>query len=518
MKKLIVLSILLVFLFSVSTLAFGIDPNRDYRGVTIRITVNQAGKEGPISGPLYKAAKIWEEQTGGKVEVVEIPFTSHYSKMMEDLVTGAGNFDASMIGSWWLGDLIAGDFVVPIDEYYKKGTHPYWAKDWLPPSLKMLHKWGDKWYGVPNDSDGQILYYRDDILRNPEYQKKFKEKYGYDLPVPPKTWNQVLDIAKFFTGWDWSGDGKPDYGFVMHLKVGGQGMFHFMSLSAPFVLNPKNPKLYWFDPENMKPLIKSPGHKKALEFLLELVKTGPKAQTSWDLGEAWDFFMQGNALMTFSWGDVGSLVQDPKRSKIRGKLGCSIIPGTLESYDLVRNEWVKFDGANPNVVGNTTGGSWHGVIFKHSKHPEAVYDYLSLMATKDFSLWNVANGWTGVDPGWKIHFLRPIGIASIRDYIHYGWDPGDVVEYLAAYYDNFYAKIMFPYLMIPGTFEYWNALDIHLSEAVTGQKSVDAALDAIYKDWEGITNNYGRKELLKLYRESIGWTKDDDAVYKKYHK
>jgi len=491
--------------------------DRNYKGITIRITVNQAGKEGAISGPLYKAAEIWEKETGGKVEIIEIPFTQHYSKMMEDLISGAGNFDASLIGSWWLGDLVAGDFVVPIDKFYNSGKHPYWDKDWLPPSLQTLHKWGDTWYGVPNDSDGQVLYYRYDVLTNPEYRKKFKEKYGYDLPVPPKTWNQVLDIAKFFTGWDWNGDGEADHGFVMHLKVGGQGMFHFMSLSAPFVINPENPKLYWFDPTNMKPLVKSPGHKKALEFLLELIQTGPKAQVSWDLGEAWDYFLKGKAVLTFTWGDLGSLAQDPNRSKVRGKIGASILPGTLESYDVVHNKWVKFTVDKPNVVGNTTGGSWHGVIFKHSKHPEAVYDFLSLMATKDFSLWNVANGWTGVDPGWKIHFLRPIGVASLREYMNYGWDPGDVVEYLAAYYDNFYADLIFPYLMIPGAFEYWYALDVHLSEVVTGQKTVDGALDAIYKDWEDITDSYGRKELLKLYRESIGWTKDNDAEYKKYH-
>ena len=71
--------------------------------------------------------------------------------------------------------------------------------------------------------------------------------------------------------------------------------------------------------------------------------------------------------------------------------------------------------------------------------------------------------------------------------------------------------------MIPGTYEYWYALDVHLSEAVTGQKTVDEALEAIYKDWEDITDSYGRKKLLELYRKSIGWTEEDDKEYKKYH-
>lgn len=514
MKKLSILIIMVLILVPVMLLA--IDPNRDYRGITIRIAVMQSGRKGAISGPLYDAAELWNKETGGKVEIVEIPFEDMYEKIMTDLIAGTGYYDGAIIASWWLGDLVAGDYVVPIDEYYEKGTHPVWKKEWVPPALAILHEWKGKWYGPPNDSDGQILYYRYDLFTDPEVRKKFKEKYGYDIPVPPRTWDQVLDLAEFFTGWDWNNDGEPDYGFVMHLKVHGQAFFHFMSLSAPFVINPYNPKLYWFDPIDMKPLIKSPGHRKALELLLKLHSYGPPAEVSWDLGEAWDFFLRGKAAMTFTWGDLGSLAQDESRSKVKGKLGCTIIPGTYESYDIVHERWVKFD--KPNIVGNTTGASWYGVIFKHSKHPEAVYDYYALMARRDFSLWNISNGWTGVDPGLKIHFLRPLGEAKMRDFLKYGWDPGDVDEYLAAYYENFFSELLFPYLRIPGTPEYWDSLDIHLSEVVSGQKTINEALDAIYKDWEKITKRLGRKEQLKLYRESINWTEEDDKEYLKYHK
>ena len=50
------------------------------------------------------------------------------------------------------------------------------------------------------------LYYRRDAMENPEYQAKFKVKYGYDLALP-KTWKEVQDTAEFFNGWDWDGDG-----------------------------------------------------------------------------------------------------------------------------------------------------------------------------------------------------------------------------------------------------------------------------------------------------------------------
>ena len=52
------------------------------------------------------------------------------------------------------------------------------------------------------------------------------------------TWEEVLEIAQFFNGKDWNEDGDPDNGITLHLKVGGQGFFHFMALSAPYVVHP----------------------------------------------------------------------------------------------------------------------------------------------------------------------------------------------------------------------------------------------------------------------------------------
>ncbi|HCP33788.1 MAG TPA: ABC transporter substrate-binding protein, partial [Deltaproteobacteria bacterium] len=126
---------------------------------------------------------------------------------------------------------------------------------------------------------------------------------------------------------------------------------------------------------------------------------------AWDLGTAWDWFLRGKSIFVFSWGDVGSLVQDESRSKIKGKLGASVLPGSYDVYDMNKNRWVRLK--KPNIAGNTTGGSWQGVISAKSKNPEVVYSLYALMATEPVSMWNVNRGWTGVDPGVEIHFLPP---------------------------------------------------------------------------------------------------------------
>ena len=482
---------------------------KPFDGTKITVTVNEGGPKGGISGPLYSFRPIWEELSGGKLEIVELPFGEHYTKMMLDLRTGTGQYDAFMVGAFWYGDIVPNGYAFQVDDLIASGDYPKWSYDSMPESLKKLHTWGGKGYGVLNDGDGQVLYYRRDALSDPKWRKQFKQEYGYSLPVPPKTWQQMLDISKFFNGKNWDNkDSKPDSGTVLHLKVGEQGHYHFQSLSASFAITP-GPKLdryhnvYWFDPTNMKPMINSPGHVAALEFLHELHKTGPSAQVGWSLGEAWDYFLRGKSVFVFSWGDVGSLCQDTSRSKIQGVCASSILPSSDIYYDHQSGKFVKTD--NPQKVGNTTGGSWHGVISNFSANPEATFSFLSLMAIKPASSWLANNGWTGVDPGFKYQFLSPQGEGQLGDFLDAGWNEADVKDYLNAYYENFFAKTSMTYLRIPGTFEYWDILDKNLSASMSGEISAKQALDNTAKSWEQVTDRLGRDKQLDYYKSAIGY-------------
>ncbi|PIE30103.1 ABC transporter substrate-binding protein [candidate division KSB3 bacterium] len=485
-----------------------------FKGKEISITVNTGGPKGGISGPLFEWRDAWEKLTGAKLNIVEIPIAEQFQKVMIDLQTGAGNYDACMPAASWYGDLVTGGFAFSPEAYYGDPRFPQWSRDYLPPALVNLHTWGGKWYGVPNDSDGQVLYFRKDILTAPEWQAEFKEALGYELPVPPKTWDQVYDIANFFNNKDWDRDGEveKDSGIALHFQVQNQGMYHFVSLSAAYTVLPgesvdKCHNVYWFDPEDMTPLINEPGHVKALEFLYKLFKTGPEAQIAWDLGTAWDYFLRGDAIFTYSWGDVGSLVQDESRSAIKGKLGAAVLPGSYEVYDRCQGKFVTMD--EPNVVGNTTGGSWHGVILNSAVEKgveEVIYHLLAFHATPKISMWNVARGWTGVDPGWTLHYLKEQGgTATIEDFTSQNWDAADVKDYTQAYHDNFFADTVQPYIRIPGGEEFWYKLDEHLNAAMAGQLTPQEALDRAAKDWNEVNERLGMEEQLKFYQESIGY-------------
>jgi multiple sugar transport system substrate-binding protein len=378
----------------------------------------------------------------------------------------------------------------------------------MPASLQNIYTWDGVGYGVLNDADGQILYYRRDLLNDPEHQQAFEAQFGYAMPVPPNTLQQLKDIAQYFDGKPLGENGEPISGVVLHLKVREQGLYHFTTLATSFAMTPgpeltRTNNVYWFDPVDMTPLINSPGHVAALEYLKELAQYGPAAQVSWSLGEAWDYFLRGNAVFNFSYGDVAPLAQDETRSSIKGKIGSAILPASDTYWDMAQQKFITTEEVRK--VGNVTGGSWHGVVSALGDAPDAAYSFLALMAMKPMSKWLATYGWNGVDPGYDYQFLEPVGEAKLEDYLQAGWNEQDVTEYLQAYHENFNAPTMLPYLRLTGTQEYYDVLDSNLSAAMSGAKSAKEALDDTAAAWERITDRLGRDEQFQAYQAAIGW-------------
>jgi multiple sugar transport system substrate-binding protein len=483
----------------------------DYSGVTITIATLAGGTDGAVSGGLYYFRDDWERETGGKVNIAEIPFAQMPSKIKTDLITGAGKYDAFVCCGTLYGDFIAGNFIIPIDEYYNdtSGRFPEWSIDDMAPAQGALYKWGGKLYGVMYDADGWIIYGNEDAFTNPEAKKKFAQKYGYELRMP-RTTDEYIDMCEFFDGWDWDNDGEVERGNAMPLRVGGQAPFWFAPWLANYVTIP-GPKVdafhntTFFNPETMDPIINTPGAVKALEDYVRLFKASPPASIGWDLTEAWDYFVKGNAALSINPGDIGSIAQGPS-SRIQGKLLSAPMPGRRELWDRQTNSWKKYD--KMVRVGNTFGCSWHGVISRLSNNPEATYHFLSYLAVKERSQFLTYYGWTGVDFG-KIYDFPPEvsdgkGTGSLEGYLEAGFDKGDVVMFLEAVWQSYYeSDAMAEFLRIPGTSQLYDALDVQINEALLGKKSAKEALDSTAKSWNEIVDTLGRDTLKLYYQQSV---------------
>ncbi|MGA7127223.1 MAG: extracellular solute-binding protein, partial [Chthoniobacterales bacterium] len=157
---------------------------KPYKGTTINVLVLKA----TVGDGLKYWVPKWEEETGGKVNVAEVPIDTLHQQIFSDLQT-THRYDTYMTGAWFYGDFFVPKepYIVPLEPFLKDPKYPYWnPDDWIP-AMKTLYTWEDKVYGALFDGDCQILYYRKDVFDKPENQQKFKDKMGYDFPNPPKT-------------------------------------------------------------------------------------------------------------------------------------------------------------------------------------------------------------------------------------------------------------------------------------------------------------------------------------------
>jgi multiple sugar transport system substrate-binding protein len=484
---------------------------RRFDGVTINVATLGAGPDGVISGVAYKYRDEWSKLTGGKVEVSEVPYGDLHTKVMADLHSGVGKYDGLLAQAWFFGDYMADGLIKPIDDYMKADGFPKFDNEAVLPPVKNLLTWGGKQYAPPFDGDEHILWYRKDVLGDPRWQKEFKAKYGYDLPNPPKTVDELIDASTFFQGKDWNGDGKPDNGNVMSLKSGQDAaQFWYQSVGSPYAILPGEKidqyhNVYWFDPETLQPLINDPGHVKGLEQFKKLsLEGGPREQLSYDLGQSWDAFLKGNAVFTVNTADIASGAQSSK--VVKGKLGGAPMPGSTEVWDRQSNKWAKFE--KPVRDGNLLGANWNGSISKYAKNPEAVYSFFAFLAQKEKMQAHGFAGWDGVDPTSTFQFLPPGGDATVQGFEDAGWNAKDAKVYSDSLLANLKGPDTYiPYLRTRGTSDMLSALDAAVTNTLAGRVDPKKALDGVAESWKRTVSDIGNDEFKQEYQTSINYGK-----------
>ena len=208
-------------------------PNPAWKGQTFTIATLAAGPRGAISGPLYFWKPYFEKLTGATYRVVEIAFGDMQAKIETDFASGASQYDAVVGGQFMMGDYVANDWIIPVDKYLNDPSYPKTDLDSIAPAYKALDRWGDHWYAFNNDHDGMILYYRRDLFNDKKWQDQFQAKYKYALPNPPKTWQQLLDVASFFNSVEWNGPGKEHQGISLHLNIKKPGLGMELDRATP---------------------------------------------------------------------------------------------------------------------------------------------------------------------------------------------------------------------------------------------------------------------------------------------
>jgi multiple sugar transport system substrate-binding protein len=295
---------------------------RPFEGESITLIVPKLDAR-LIRGPILDEVAGFEERTGAKVRVLTPGWNETIEKIDESIQSPEAHFDIYVAISMWSGTLLGGGHIEPVPEAIKGKID--W-EDVLPIYRNTVLSWNNVAYGLPYDGDCINLYYRKDLFDNPEHRARFQAQFGYEL-VPPATWQAYRDIAQFFTGWDWNGDGKPDYGIAGNRVKGDISMLQFFAQAAAFAKHPDDPA-YYFDPEIMKPRIDNPGFVRALETWIDTLRFGPPGMANFAGHDVRDRFVSGQVAMAIDWADMGVHAANSPVSVVKDKIGYAQLPGS----------------------------------------------------------------------------------------------------------------------------------------------------------------------------------------------
>jgi multiple sugar transport system substrate-binding protein len=428
---------------------------------------------------IVPALEEWNELTGLNFQSVEIGLESDiYVKAMNEAVVRTGDYDIFLTFCNWIGDMAEAGLILDLTDWYGKydpevdhGPNAY-----VPPLDKFTTLYKGRRYAVGADDDAFSVFYRKDLMEDPDEQKAFEDKYGRKLEVP-NTWEEFDQWVEFFD--------RPDEGMRgAHLYA--ERYFAYSTWAARFL---SKGGIYFDD--NMDPGIASEEGVTALEEMVSLTQKHMwEDAITGDWSGAYTRFPEGTAFCAMTWGSLGKWAQDPETSKIVGKVGYAEVPGTMHDGTLVR--------AAPHVVG------WSFSVSRYGKAPEAAYCWVQ---------W-----FTGPTVG-----LEAIARVATLDIFRQPWFDEPLMK--EAYGEEFMPVLLantqncFPDIALRGAAEYLDKLNLHIQAANAGDEDPEAALKAAAEEWQEITDRLGRAAQAWAWREErAGYPQPIQDLWKKLGK
>ena len=165
-------------------------------------------------------AKAFEEITGIKVSHDLIQEGDVVEKLQTQWASGKNIYDGWVNDSDLIGTHWRYGYVVPLSDFMVGE-----GKDVTLPTLDVDDFMGKsfttapdgKMYQLPDQQFANLYWFRYDWFQRPDFKKKFKKIYGYELGVPIN-WSAYEDIAEFFSEHVKEINGKAVYGHADYGK------------------------------------------------------------------------------------------------------------------------------------------------------------------------------------------------------------------------------------------------------------------------------------------------------------
>jgi multiple sugar transport system substrate-binding protein len=369
--------------------------------------------------PQFKA------ETGIDVDMEVISYIDMHSKLVPQLVSPKGSYDAIVVDFYWVGEFTKAGWLMPLDDLVKRDNFDVGV--YVPKLMELVGRVDNTLYMLPFYNYSMAIIYRKDMIEDPKEQAAFKAKYGMDLKIP-QTWDDYWKQVEFFSR-DTDNDGKTDmFGTVIQGQRGD-----CISMQWSNYLYAQGGQ---YNDSNWNPTLNSEAGVRALTAYREaLQKFSPPGSESYCFDEGFNVVAQGKAFSLQTFNIMFAGFEDPESSKVVGKVAITPNPG---------------GGLN---------GAWGWAIPKSSPNKEAAWKFLKWVESYEIAKKRALLG--GAPTQTKI-FVDPEVVAARSYYPILG-------KILAG-------AQQFP--VFTYTTQLVEEMGRELNLAATGEKDVKEALDA----------------------------------------
>lgn len=342
-----------------------------YRGTTIR-TIGEAL---PPLEAMEALKAEFEERTGIEVIIEMYEHSEAVNKVMLDLNSRRGRYDFILQPHRELGRFVANGHVVPFDTFLDNPAlrdPDFKPEEVLYDRLWKEISWYDgKVYGFPFTALTMYMWYRDDLVNDPEEQAGFRAKYGYDLK-PASNWDEYRDLAEWFT--------RPEqnfYGTALQGRRHEALWYEWLNFLYSF----GGDMLDVSAGSECGPIVvNSPEAVAALEYYKSLMAYSPPDTLNYFWDDVMALMQQGRVFELIMWNDATyAVAEDGSQSTVVGKMGFGRVPE---------------GGHGP--VGQVEG--WTYLIPAYSQNQEAAYLFIQWMMAFEQQLNQHLNGGASARP------------------------------------------------------------------------------------------------------------------------
>lgn len=404
-----------------------------------KVTLTVATVNNPDMKNMESLTGEFTRATGIEVKYVVLPENDLRQKVTEDVATGAGKFDIVTIGTFDAQIWAKQKWILPLNPLFDKLPAEEKQKydlDDIFPTIREALSYNGQLYAIPFYGESSMLYYRKDLL----------SAKGITLPERP-TWQQVADAAK-----------------ALHDPANGVAGICLRGLPGwGELLAPLNPTINtfggrWFD-EQWNPQLTTPEVKQAVSFYVNLVRNyGQPGAPSSGFTECLNLMANGKAAMWVDATVAAGFLEDPKNSKVVGKIGYAYAPTAVTPKGA---NWLW---------------AWSLAIESSSKNPEAAFKFLTWATSKEYiSLVGEKLGWVVAPPGTRVSTYQNEKYKKAAPF-------ADIVQksILSANEKDATAKPVpytgVQYVRIPEFTGLGTEVSQNISAAIAGKMSVDEAL------------------------------------------